>query len=138
MQAFWNKVKSALRTFMTGRNGTDQLSIALVQGGLVLYLLGLLFRVGVLGLLSLAAYAWAIFRMLSRNRVARATENQKYVLGRDRAKTAVLQAWNRLKNLRKYKYFKCPQCGSLLRVPRGTGNVSITCSNCGNAFKGKA
>ena len=33
-----------------------------------------------------------------------------------------------------YSYFRCPQCGQQLRVPRGRGKISITCPKCGHQF----
>ena len=44
----------------------------------------------------------------------------------------------RLKNIRKYKYFKCPQCHARLRLPRKVGEVTVTCGKCRHAFKQKA
>ena len=38
--SFWQKIKQTLRSFMNGRNGADQLSVALLWSGLILYLLG--------------------------------------------------------------------------------------------------
>ena len=43
-----------------------------------------------------------------------------------------------LKNMRKYKYFKCPECHARLRLPRKVGEVTVTCGKCHHAFKQKA
>jgi transcription elongation factor Elf1 len=40
--------------------------------------------------------------------------------------------------MKKYKYFKCPECKSWLRLPRGVGEVTVTCGKCRHAFKQKA
>ena len=34
-----------------------------------------------------------------------------------------------------YSFFKCPSCGTVLRVPKGKGRVRITCKSCGNVFE---
>ena len=51
---------------------------------------------------------------------------------------SVRQFINRVKNLRKYKYFKCPECHARLRLPRKVGEVTVTCGKCRHAFKQKA
>ena len=30
--------------------------------------------------------------------------------------------------------FRCPGCGTLLRVPKGKGKIKIVCRKCGNSF----
>ena len=45
---------------------------------------------------------------------------------------------NRIRNSKKYRYFKCPKCKKLLRIPRGVGSVTITCKDCGTKFDKKA
>ena len=40
---FWQKIKQTLRSFMDGRHGADQLSMALLWAGLIAYLLGTIF-----------------------------------------------------------------------------------------------
>lgn len=132
------KFKEALRTFMQGRSGPDALSLVLLWIGLALYIIGLFPGMALMGLVSLAAYGVSLWRMLSRNVSARSLENQKYLTWKYKTKQSAQQSWNRLKNIRKFKYFKCSKCGALLRVPRNTGNVNITCSKCGNYFKAKA
>ena len=80
----------------------------------------------------------ALFRMLSKNRYKRAQENSDY-LQRTYGVTKRANEWvNRMKNSKKYRYFSCPQCKMRLRVPRGVGNVTITCKGCGHKFDKKA
>ena len=35
---------------------------------------------------------------------------------------------------RKNRYYKCPKCKQLVRVPRGKGKISITCPRCKEKF----
>ena len=37
-----------------------------------------------------------------------------------------------------HRYFKCPNCGQQLRVPRGKGKITVTCRNCGVSFEEKS
>lgn len=134
--SFWNKIKIAFQNFMTGRNGPDDLSLLFL---IVALILSLISGFGMfLGLLSIIAYSMSLFRIFSRNVGKRRLENQRYLEKRSVVTTALSQAWARLKNIRKYKYFNCPQCNAKLRLPRKVGEVRITCGKCHYSFKKKA
>ena len=132
------KLKAGLQKFMTGRRGADELSMALLIAGLILSLLSSIFRLNILYFLGLALYVFAIFRMLSRNLEKRYAENAAYLKLWQRASSNTKQFFNRMKNMKKYRYFKCPECKSRLRLPRGVGEVTVTCGKCHHAFKQKA
>lgn len=132
------KVKEELRRFMTGRRGADELSLALLITGLVLSMLTSITRIGVFYLVGLAAYGFSIFRMFSRNVQKRYAENVKFLGLWRNGRSNARQFVNRVKNMRKYKYFKCPECHSRLRLPRKVGEVTVTCGKCHHAFKQKA
>ena len=145
---FWQKIKQSLRSFMNGRNGADHLSMALLWTGLICYLLGsILGSVQVLAfaligmllnLLGFAAYVLCVFRMFSRNLDKRRAENRRYVTMAEKKKTERRQAKVRFQNRKTYKYFKCPGCKAWLRLSRGKGVVTITCSRCHTSFTQKA
>lgn len=132
------KMRDGLRRFMTGRRGTDELSLALLITGLALSVLSSVTRVGILYVIGLAAYVLSIWRMFSRNVEKRRAENDKFVRWWNGVSSSVKQFFNRVKNMGKYKYFKCPECHSRLRLPRKVGEVTVTCGKCHHAFKQKA
>lgn len=134
----WQKFKDGVRNFMIGRNGADQLSMAMLIAGIVLSLLTSITKLAIFNLLGLVILVLTIFRMFSRNLEKRRAENQKFVNFRANFGTNSKQLMNRLKNMKKYKYFKCPQCGARLRLPRKVGEVTVTCGKCKNQFKQKA
>ena len=134
----WQKFKDGVRNFMIGRNGADQLSMAMLIAGIVLSLLTAITKLGIFNLLGLIVLILTIFLMFSRNLEKRRAENQKFVNFRANFGTNAKQLMNRLKNMKKYKYFKCPQCGARLRLPRKVGEVTVTCGKCKNQFKQKA
>lgn len=136
--SFWEKMKNGFRSFMMGRNGSDELSFAMLVSALILMLISSILGSPLVNLLSLILYGLCIFRMFSRNVAKRYQENQRYVEWNRRIKTSASQWWVRLKNVRKYKYFKCPECKALLRLPRKVGEVTVTCGKCHHAFKKKA
>ena len=70
--SFWGNIKAALLRFMSGRNGMDNLGLAALWGGLILSLLDTFLGTGLLSLLGMALYIYAIFRLFSRNTGKRA------------------------------------------------------------------
>ena len=76
---------------------------------------------------------WTLFRMFSRNLPKRRSENAWFL-------TKIV---NPLKSQRArsrdkdHKYFTCPQCRTVCRVPRGKGKIIITCPKCGTSIHGK-
>ena len=123
---FSAKLSASLRNFMTGRYGTDRLNMVILCAGLVASLLSVWIKAAPLNLifwaLSYGLMIWAIFRSLSRNTYKRYQENRKFLLVFDRLKD------------REHRYFDCPKCRQMVRVPRGKGKISITCPRCREKF----
>ena len=123
---FLARLGMGLRNFMAGRYGTDRLNMAILGAGLVASLLSMIIRVAPLNLilwaLSYGLMIWAIFRTLSQNTYKRYQENRKF-----------LQIFDRLKD-RQHRYFDCPKCRQMVRVPRGKGKIAITCPRCREKF----
>lgn len=123
---FTAKLSSGLRSFMAGRYGTDRLNLVILCAGLVASILSGLVRVAPLNLifwlLSYGLMIWAIWRSLSRNTYKRYQENRKF-----------MQIFDRMKD-RQHRYFDCPKCRQMVRVPRGKGKISITCPRCREKF----
>ena len=135
---FMQKVREGLRKLMVGRRGADELSLALLIAGVVLSMLSSITRIGLFYLIGLVGYGLSIFRMFSRNINKRYAENAKFLTFWRGWRSGLKQFINRVKNMRKYKYFKCPECHSRLRLPRKVGEVTVTCGKCHHAFKQKA
>lgn len=134
----WQKLKNSFRSFMIGRHGSDQLSFALLIAGIVLSLVSSLTGILIFYYLGLAGYIWSIFRMFSRNNAKRSAENYKYLEIRRNIKSGTSQFFARLKNIKKYRYFRCPECKARLRLPRKVGEVTVTCGKCRHQFRQKA
>ena len=135
---FLEKIRASIARFMAGRYGSDQLSFAMVMSALVMTLIGALSRIGLLTLMADAMLIVVFIRMLSKDRYKRAHENQVYLEKTQKMRQSFSEWSNRMKNSKKYHYFTCPKCKTRLRVPRGVGNVTITCKNCGEKFDKKA
>lgn len=124
--------------FMAGRNGTDALSMAESFSACVLLILAMIFS-GVVGqifwLLALVLLVLSYMRIFSRNLAKRQAENQRFLMRMApiRRKIQLHRQRKRQKNL--YCFFKCPQCSTVLRVPKGKGHIRITCRSCGHVFE---
>ena len=123
---FSAKLSRFLTNFMAGRYGTDRLNMAILCAGLAASLLSVICPFPpvnvVLFLLSYGLMILAICRSLSRNTYKRYLENRKF-----------LQIFGRLKD-REHRYFDCPKCHQMVRVPKGKGKISITCPKCREKF----
>ena len=135
---FFDKFRAAVSRFMSGRYGSDQLNLTMVIGALIVTTIGSLSGVYFLTLAADALLLLAIFRMFSKDRYHRAHENQVYLEKTQKVRRAATEWVNRVKNSRKYHYYTCPKCKQRLRVPRGVGNITITCKQCGTKFDKKA
>ena len=127
---------------MAGRNGNDQLNRFLLLADVILLLLaGLLGRRGLgslLYMLVLALLALTYYRMFSRDLYRRRSENERYLREKEklRAKGRILrERWAQRKD---YKFFTCPSCKAVMRVPRRRGKIRIVCHKCGTSFTGKS
>ena len=127
-------IRNAIRRFMYGRYGNDQLNLFLVVLYLALYLLFAATRFVPLYWLTVVLIITALFRTLSRNLTRRREENAKFLRLIDPA-----VRWMRLRRAirrdKEHRYFKCPNCGQMLRVPRGKGKITVTCRGCGASFQ---
>lgn len=125
-----------LRRVMYGRYGTDSLNYALIAVYFVLYLLSSLLRSHLMSLLSTVCLILAFYRMFSRQIDRRQAENARFL----DAVQPIVRRYNVNKCRRRdrdHAYFRCPNCGQQLRVPKGKGKISITCRNCGASFEEK-
>lgn len=120
------KLSLGLRSFMAGRYGTDKLNMVILGIGLIASLLSVMIHSPlwnlVFFLLSYGMMIWAIFRSLSRNTYKRYQENRRFS-----------QLITRVRD-RRNRYYDCPKCRQVVRVPRGKGKIAITCPRCGEKF----
>jgi ribosomal protein S27E len=122
---------------MAGRYGSDQLNFFMLAVYLLCYFVSLIPHLSLLRYVGLVVLALALFRMLSRNLNRRRQENARFL-----KVTAPAARWLRLRRSifqdREHRYFKCPNCGQHLRVPRGKGRITVTCRACGTSFQEKS
>lgn len=132
------RIRHALARWLYGRNGIDPLNVALIWLTLAVRLAALLSGASTaaqaLEFVSVALIIWVIFRMFSRNLPRRRAENAVFL---NRFWLPLRSRLLRLKD-RKHKYFTCPTCAAVCRVPRGKGNIVITCPKCRAQIRAKS
>ena len=128
------RLKNRLRTIMIGRNGVDRLSLVMLWFGVALLVLAMIISSQILNAAALAIYILAILRIFSKNTAKRSAENKFFVNKTAQIQKAITHRRSRFMNRKQYRYFKCPQCKAWLRVPRGAGQVKVTCGKCGHQF----
>ena len=141
---FLQRIGNALSRFMYGRNGVDRLTLTMVWTALVLDIINIFLRekvplaYSIIGTVAGIITLLALFRMFSRNLEKRRAENAKFM---EKVWWPVSRriAGSRQQRMDKeHRYFTCPSCGAVCRVPRGKGRIVITCPRCGNEIHGKS
>ena len=132
---------NGFRKFMMGRYGGDQYGMFLIFLSIILSIVLMFVPIAFIGWLSWILLVFAVYRMFSKNITRRQQENFAFLRGWGAVKTWFWNIKNRLKGVKTspakdktHRTFKCPKCGQKLRVPKGKGKISITCSKCGNKF----
>ncbi len=122
---------------MYGRNGADQLSLATMWAAVILWAIFLFSGWLAVYLLSLILMIYTFFRMFSKRVDRRRAENAKFMdaVRPLRRKLSALSCRMRDKD---HRYFRCPNCGQQMRVPRGKGRIQVTCRSCGITFEEKS
>ena len=142
------------KPFFSGRNGADELSVTLVVISVIVFLAAPIFDEkyiqGIFLLLGGILFVLGILRSLSTNIGKRRHENQVFLdLFRSETKEEKerrkreeeekrerekLRKERRKEEEKTHAFFRCPQCGKELRVPKGKGKIKIRCPNCSHDF----
>jgi len=128
---WFRSLGSKMQSFMYGRYGYDELSQFLSKTALLCVIVGLFVYPGFFCSLAMILYLVTMFRMYSKNITKRQQERDAYL-----RRTQPLRDWQALQkrkfNDRKtHKFYRCSQCKTSLRVPKGKGKIKIRCPKCG-------
>ena len=124
-------MKYKLKAFFSGRNGFDALSMTILWSSVILAVASSFISIPwlyyALYFISLGGLVYAYFRAMSRNLEKRRAENAVLV----NKISLIKRKWKERKT---HRFYKCPKCRTVLRVPRGKGKINITCRCCGERF----
>lgn len=126
--------KYRLYRFMQGRYGNDSLSIFLLIFSIILLVLNIfILHNEILSWGIWILLIWNVFRTYSRNTYKRNKENEAYL----KITSPFRKQYSRAKKQvhdKTHKYFICPSCKQIVRVPKGKGKITITCPSCAHKF----
>lgn len=132
-------------SFMSGRNGVDQLYHFLFWVIIILSFINLFTKEWVLTVIELLILVYTLFRVFSRNVYRRQKENQIYLtcVGKIRGffskikrkiTAFVALTKNKWRDRKTHVYKRCPKCNNILRLPRVKGKHTAACPCCENRF----
>ena len=141
--SFFQRLRNALSRFMYGRNGADQLGVCMIWGAILLDLAGMLIKKsgivsGIIGFAATALAIWALWRVFSRNLEKRRAENAAFLQKIWWPVKRRFASGRQQRMDREHKYFTCPKCKTVCRVPAGKGKIVITCPKCRHEIRGKS
>lgn len=126
-----------LRKIMIGRHGVDELSLALLTLSIILTIVGVFPNTHMLSTLSLVLLFICYLRIFSRNHSKRYEENRKFLSLTNPVRIKI-RNWSKRKQDKTHRYFRCPKCKKIVRVPKGKGKICITCPICKEEFVRKS
>lgn len=126
-----------LKRFMSGRYGYDSLGVVLIVLGLLLSFVSRITAFPLLSIFAVFPTIYALYRILSKDIWRRQQENHKWLYYQDIFKKKWKKLWRWGRDFPKYKYFTCTHCKQTIRIPRGKGNLEISCPKCRHSFKGR-
>ena len=124
--------------FMRGRYGYDELGRTTMWLSLILLAVYAFSGVKVLLILAIALLIFTDFRLLSRNIARRAEENRWFLKRTSFISGKILRVRRDLNERRHFHIYRCPNCRQKIRIPKGKGNISITCPRCHIEFTKKS
>ena len=126
-------MKEKLIRFFAGRYGNDSLNQFLFILELIFLVLSFFVPNIIVSFLFFLVFFTYLFRSLSRNIYGRQAENMKFIAIRTKI-THTFKAIQKNFQESAYKHFVCPKCAQIIRVPKGKGNIEITCPSCRTRF----
>ncbi len=130
-----NNLKYKLYRFMQGRYGNDQLNIFLLVFSLLFNIIMNIFvgRGTIITIVTLVPLAFFWFRFFSRKVYRRRLENNKFLSLWYKIRAPFKRTKRKFED-KSHKYYKCPKCKQVVRVPSGKGKIEITCPKCKTKF----
>lgn len=134
MRNLWENFKNKLAYWMQGRYGNDELNNALYIAFIVLWVITLITKKPIFYWIGLVALGYSLYRSFSRDHLKRSNERLWFLKKLEQIKKLPKQWKQRWKQRNTHKFYRCKQCGVTIRVPKGKGQIEITCPKCGHKF----
>lgn len=136
-RTFFDRFRLAIYNFMRGRYGNDYLNMTLLSLGIFFWILNIFLRNVALLILINIIIVYTLYRSFSKNIWTRQKENLRF-LDATKGIRNEYKVINLNLNDKQSKYFVCPRCKQLVKVPRGKGKIEISCPRCKSKFDRKS
>ena len=134
LKDWMTQIKRNIQRFMIGRYGTDELSMFLIRAALVCMIIAMLPKFNRISLLGWTLLVIGIYRSCSKKITARGRERDWYLKRVAKIRPLIQPKINIVKRMwadrKTHRYFKCKNCKSWVRVPKGKGKIEISCTKC--------
>jgi hypothetical protein len=127
-------MRNRLQQFFYGRNGLDQLGIAVLILALLVLIITRITGIAFLAFLYLGLILYALFRAMSQNIHNRRRENARFQSILKAVADPFKLRVRMFRERKTHRYLRCPRCTRWLRVPKGKGRIAITCARCHESF----
>ena len=127
-------IRERIASFMMGRYGIDRLYYFLLATCFALIVINLFVNSYIIHLVESALFAYAIYRVLSRNVYKRQQENEKFIALAEKPKKLINLQKCKRRDRKTHVYKKCPSCKNNLRLPKEKGKHTVVCPCCKHRF----
>jgi len=131
MRNLFDKIRWGFARFAQGRYGTDELNHVLLFSALAMTFLAYIDKLRFLSVIAYALLIYVLLRSFSRNYDKRGKELQGYLKIKNGIAGWFSLQKRKFRERKTHRYFRCTQCRTVMRVPRGKGTIAITCPRCG-------
>ena len=116
--------------WMQGRYGKDELNQFLLLVSLVPIVISLFFPKVLY--VALIPAGFALYRWYSKDFTKRRKERDTYIRMFEDAAQWLKVQHRKWEDRKTHRYFTCENCKAVFRVPKGKGNIEVTCPKCGD------
>lgn len=127
-------MKERLIRYMQGRYGVDTLNTHALYLVIFLLILNIFFNNFIIMIIGYALWLIILYRMFSKQIYKRYNENEKY-LNMIKPLSMFFKLQKTRLSDRQHKYYRCPQCKQMVRLPKGRGKIIVTCPKCRHKFE---
>ncbi len=130
MKRWFQDLLYKLNNSMRGRYGNDEFGTALMITALALVLLAYIPGLQFLSFASTGVLIYYTYRFFSKKITARQNELNKYYIFADKIKKKIRLSKAMWRDRKTHRYFKCKNCGAMIRIPKNKGEIEVTCPRC--------
>jgi uncharacterized paraquat-inducible protein A len=123
-------LRDKISRWMYNRYGFDKLSYVLfiVYGALVL--INIFIRSELMNFVMVLIIVYILFRLMSKNTTKRRMENDHFIKYLNRMKGLLQLNKRRIVEMKTYRFRRCPNCKTGLRLKRIIGTHKVECPRC--------